>query len=100
MLKEIMDNLIRERKNKHSEDDYGIYECWDKMTEILSQDIDETIQYLENCSEEDLYFISEIFEDISERVKSEKYISCLRKLDKKFPNLNMTRDIDIAESYF
>lgn len=100
MLKEIMDNLIRERKNKHPEDDYGIYECWDKMTEILSQDIDETIQYLENCSEEDLYFISEIFEDISEKVKSEKYIGCLRKLDKKFPNLNMTRDIDIAESYF
>ena len=100
MLKEIMDNLIRERKNKHPEDDYGIYECWDKMTEILSQDIDETIQYLENCSEEDIYFISEIFEDISEKVKSEKYIICLRELDKKFPSLNMTRDIDIAESYF
>lgn len=100
MLKEIMDNLIRERKNKHPEDDYGIYECWDKMTEILSQDIDETIQYLENCLEEDIYFISEIFEDISEKVKSEKYIICLRKLDKKFPNLNMTRDIDIAEGCF
>lgn len=69
------------------------------MTEVLSQDVYETITYLEECSEEDLYFISEIFEDVSECLKSREYIECLKKLDKKFPNLHMTNDIDLAEKY-
>ncbi len=48
----------------------------------------------------DLYWISEVFEDISANLKSQKFIDCLRKLDKKFPELEMAHDIDIAESYF
>ena len=48
----------------------------------------------------DLYWISEVFEDISVNLKSQKFIDCLRKLDKKFPGLEMAHDIDIAESYF
>lgn len=100
MIKNLMDKIIAERKEKSIEDDYGIQECWDKMVKLLSQDVDETVQYLGNCSEEEIYFISEIFEDISEQLQSEKYILCLRELDKKFPNLNMTDDIDLAEEYF
>lgn len=100
MIKELMDEIIMERKKKHLEDDYGIQECWEKMIRVLSRNEEETIRYLENCSEEEIYFISEIFEDVSEKLKSKKYISCLKKLDKKFPNLNMTRDIEIAEMYF
>lgn len=94
-----MDKILAERKQKHVEDDYGIQECWDKMVELLSKDAHQTIQYLQNCSEEDIYFISEVFEDISERLQSPKYILCLRELDKKFPNLDMTKDIDLAEKY-
>lgn len=99
MIKNLMDKIIDERKKKNIEDDYGIQVCWDKMVEILSNNICETIEYLENCSEEDLYFISEIFEDVSEQLKSEEFITCLRKLDIKFPNLDMTKDIDLAEGY-
>lgn len=69
------------------------------MVKILSSNIYETIEYLENCSEEDLYFISEIFEDISEQLKSKEFIDCLRKLDIKFPDLDMTKDIDLAEGH-
>ena len=99
MIKIKMDKLILERKNKCLEDDYGIQECWNKMTEVLSQNVQETNEYLEQCSEEEIYYISEIFEDISEQLKSKEYIECLRKLDKKYPNLNMTADIDLAEEY-
>lgn len=69
------------------------------MVEILSCNIYETIEYLEKCSKEDLYFISEIFEDVSEQLKSKEFIDCLRKLDTKFPELDMTKDIDLAEEY-
>lgn len=99
MIKKIMDQIIAERKKKNTEDDYGIEDCWNKMIDILSKDIHETVAYLESCSEEEIYFISEIFEDVSERLQSREYIDCLRRLDDKFPNLNMTKDIDIAEKY-
>jgi len=99
MIKDLMDIIIANRKKKNIEDDYGIQECWDNMINILSKDVEKTISYLENCSEEDIYFISEVFEDISERLHSKEYIACLRKLDKKFPNLNMTKDINLAEEY-
>lgn len=66
---------------------------------IYYKDINETVAYLENCSEEDIYFISEVFEDVSEQLQSKEYIECLRKLDDKFPNLDMTKDIDLVEEY-
>jgi len=99
MIKSSMDIIIKDRKKKSIEDDYGIQECWSQIIEILSKDVKATILYLESCSEEDIYFISEVFEDISERLQSKEYILCLRKLDKKFPNLNLTKDIDLAEEY-
>ena len=36
---------------------------------------------------------------MSEQLQSKEYIECLRKLDDKFPNLDMTKDIDLVEEY-
>ena len=44
MIKDIMDNIISERKSKNIEDDYGIQNCWNKMIDILSKDIVECIK--------------------------------------------------------
>ena len=35
MIKDIMDDIISERKSKNIEDDYGIQNCWNKMIDIL-----------------------------------------------------------------
>lgn len=99
MINEIMDKIIVERKNKHIEDDYGIQNCWNRMIEILSNNINETVSYLDNTSEENIYYISEVFEDVSAQLQSKEYIDCLRRLDNKFPNLNITKDIDLAKKY-
>lgn len=69
------------------------------MVDILSVDVQQTVVYLENCTQEELYYISETFEDISEKVQSQTFIECLQKLDKKFPELEMKKDIDLAETY-
>ncbi|MBC2370409.1 hypothetical protein HBP98_00140 [Listeria booriae] len=98
-LKKQMELILEKRKSLNINDDFGIEKSWNEMTELLSQNEMETINYLEESTERDLYYISEIFEDVSERFQSEQFINCLRKLDKKFPELDMTQDIDIAESY-
>jgi hypothetical protein len=81
-------------------DDCGMEKYWNKVTEFLSLNEDTTIKYLEDCDADNLYWISEVFEDISANLKSQNFIDCLRELDKKFPGLEMAHDIDIAESYF
>ncbi|EFR86107.1 conserved hypothetical protein [Listeria monocytogenes FSL F2-208] len=37
--------------------------------------------------------ISSVFDDVSEKIQSRKFISCLRELDKKFPDLKLTLKI-------
>ena len=46
MIKDIMDNIISERKSKNIEDDYGIQNCWNKMIDILSKDINLAEEYI------------------------------------------------------
>ncbi|EMG28418.1 hypothetical protein [Listeria fleischmannii] len=91
--------ILKKRKGLNINDNFGIAKCWNEMTILLIQNEDETIDYLNECNEDYLYYISEIFEDISEQFQSKRFITYLRKLDKKFPKLDMTKDIDIAESY-
>ena len=99
MIKDKMDEIIAERRDKYIQDGYGIEKCWNGMVDLLSKNIQETIMYLEDCSKEDLYYVSEVFEDVAEKLQSKDYIECLRQLDKKFPELEMTKDIDLAEEY-
>ena len=46
----------------------------------MYRNVQDTIEYLENCSEEDLFYISEIFEDVSERLKSKEYIKYRKEI--------------------
>lgn len=98
-LKDKITCILRRRKSLNINDSFGIEECWNKMIKLLTKNENETICFLNQCDENDLYYISEIFEDISEILRSERFITLLRELDKKHPELNMTKDIDIAESY-
>lgn len=98
-LKRKMDPIISKRESKDINDYYGINECWNEMIESLSDNINETIAYLNDCSEKEIYYISEVFEDIAEQTNSKEYIECLRAIDSKYPGLKLKRDIDIAEEY-
>lgn len=43
---------------------------WAELTNILSMSEDETINYLKNCSKEDVLLISSVFDDVSEKYKA------------------------------
>ena len=94
-----MTEVLKKRKALNINDNFRIEQCWNEMTELLAQNEGLATRYLRDSNEEDLYYISEIFEDISGKLQSEQFINCLRELDKKFPKLDMIKDIDIAESY-
>ncbi|MBF2349237.1 hypothetical protein IBB80_08860 [Listeria marthii] len=83
-----VNNLITERKNLHP-DDPKINDIWEQLIKIFSKDEHYTVQYLNNCSE--------VFEDISKNLQSEKFIDELNLLNLKFPNLDLEMDISYAK---
>lgn len=95
---QIKENL-EDRRKLNPNDDFGIERNWEKLTNILSENEDETINYLKNCSKEEVSWISEVFDDVSEKLQSKKFIACLRELDQEFPDLKLTFFIDNAENY-
>lgn len=103
--KEEFNQTIAERKRIFVETqdnwDDGIQMCWSKEIEILTKDIKESIRVLENeCTPEDIYWISEIFEDIAEKTQSKDFIAAIHRIHDKMPEdvkKSMEIDIDSAE---
>src|SRR5699024_5345815 len=91
-----MNVILNKTKSLNLNDDYGIQKSWNQIIEVLVENERNTIKYLENCSKSDVYWISEVFEDIAEILQSKELIHCFKKLEEKYPELNMTNDIDIA----
>ncbi|SCJ86054.1 Uncharacterised protein [uncultured Eubacterium sp.] len=53
--------------------------------------------YLNCCCKENIDWISEIFEDISEQVQISRFIECIEKLVVKYLDLKLEQDILYAK---
>ena len=62
-----------------SEDNYWVEDYWKATIELSTKDVAATIMFLQNdCDDEELYFLSEIFEEIVEQTQSKELVSVLR----------------------
>lgn len=87
-----IEKIIEERKKMHP-DDPRVVEKWNELTLVFIQNEESTIAYLNSCCKENINWISEIFEDISEQLQSSRFIECIEKLAIKYPDLNLEQDI-------
>lgn len=81
----------------------GIEECWKEEIKILSEDIESTIEFLNNeCTAEEYSWISEVIDDLAEQTQSRKLIECYKSLMIKFPEqckiYNIIGSIEFAEN--
>ena len=74
-------------------DDPRVVKKWNELTQIFIQNEESTIAYLNSCCKENVDWISEIFEDISEQLQSSRFIECIEQLAIKYPDLNLEQDI-------
>ncbi|MEW7278195.1 hypothetical protein ABW636_06335 [Aquimarina sp. 2201CG1-2-11] len=91
--------LIEERKSFHPNDDLRTYKYWEEISDFMAADEISTIKFLEECDKETASWMSEVFEDLSERLKSNKFIDCLERLAKRFPDQNLESFIQDARSF-
>ena len=83
MLSEEIRSILFERlrilADTNDEWDYGIDKCCNKEVELLSRNISETIHFFnEECSDEEFFWLAEVFSDVSERVQSKKLVEAMR----------------------
>ncbi|GEB35907.1 hypothetical protein [Brevibacillus parabrevis] len=81
------------------ENDPRIEQKWMELTDALSENEDLTLNFLKNCTKIELSYLSEVFEDVAYNLQSKKYIELLYLLDSRYPDLELKRHIQIAESY-
>lgn len=71
-------------------------EYWDEIVSMLSEDLNQTKEYLSNCEEHEIWFMGGYFEDISYNFQSKEFIDFLQILQEKHPDIDMTQDIEWA----
>ena len=75
--------LIKERPQIDAQNDILTERSQNDQYNILSLNLSDTIDFLNNCSSEELYWVSELFERLSEHFKSQKLIECMEKNEKR-----------------
>ena len=95
--------VIRQREETDDEWDYGIEQCWEQEIAILAEDIPTTIEYLKNeCTAHEYSWISEVLDDIVDRVPSKELVQCYKDLMAKFPEecakYNIAGSIESAQA--
>ena len=61
------------------EDHYWIEDDWKAAIEIFTKDCAKTMKFFQNdCTDEEFYWLSEIFEEIAEKTQSKELISTWR----------------------
>lgn len=96
MNTERLKELINENKSIHMEDDMAQEQIWREMLAILSENIDDTMNYLDGTNKDDLSYICALFDDLSTHFQSQKLIECMERNAKR-TGLNCWTDIKFAK---
>ncbi len=87
--------LIAIRQTLHP-DDPKIQDIWSELSSVLSEFLDETLEFLQNCSSDEVYWLSEVFEDVASELKNIEFINCIVALQDKYQSIDIQNDIEFA----
>lgn len=82
---------------------FGIEQCWKQEIEILSENVSNTVAFLQNeCTADEYSWISEIIDELVEKTQSHEIIHVYKSLMIKFPEecekYNISDCIKFAEN--
>ncbi len=100
MLNAEIKNVLSRRLKLHLEDYIGIQKCWDEETEILSRDLGQTINFIENeCDDETFCWIGEVFDDVAEITQSKEFVAAIKRRADKVVDAEERRSVLVDVRY-
>ncbi len=102
--KKEFDKILFERKRiadeLHDNWDYGLEQYHEKILAIITGDLQEGISFLETeATADEIYWISEVFEDIAAKTHSQEFIAALHRIHDKMPEeVKKSIEIDIESA--
>ena len=77
---------------------------WKKEVEAIVDDLDTAIEFIKNeCSDEELYWLAEVFDDIMDKTRSIAFLDCLQQRVQSVDNpewkQSILEDIHTAAEY-
>ncbi len=87
-----MDNIAALKDALHlrihgNPDEYYEVSLWQSEVDAICADMPAAIDFILNeCTDEELYWLSEVFEDIADRTRSVEFVSCLQKRVQRVEN--------------
>ena len=102
MIADELRAVLKQRSETVDEWYDGVKQCWDKEVEILARNLNDTINFLDNeCTADELSWISEVFDDLVKVTQSRELIACLYRVAAKYPEEDkkyyVVRHIQLAE---
>ena len=88
--------LIKEREQIDAQNDVLTEQNHNEQFELLSENLHETMDFLNICSSEEIYWLSELFERLSEHFKSQELIDCMESNAKR-TGVDCAIDIEYAK---
>ena len=86
--------IIDKRKNQEDwQNDVETQEYWDEEMEILTIDLDTTINYIKNLSAEDAVWVAEVWDDLIEHFHSKELLEACEECIKKYPDSDIYGDV-------
>ncbi len=78
-IRTVLNERLRILVDTDDEWDYGVEKCWKEETELLSENIGDTLCFFETeCTDEEFFWLSEVFPDVSKIVQSKELVQALR----------------------
>lgn len=96
--------VVAERKRigieTQDEWDYGIEQCWNKELEIITRDLKQTINFIENeCDDETFCWIGEVFDEVADRTQSKEFVAAIKRRAAKVVDAEERRSVEVDVRY-
>ena len=104
-----MDNIEKLRQYlkiriHENPDNYYEVTLWEDETNAVCQNISASIRFIQcECTDEEFYYLGEVFDDIMDKTRSVEFLNCLRERVKRVENpqwkAELLEDIRTAAEY-
>lgn len=97
--REKLKELVNSVKKIDPENDILWLENYKQRLKILTKNLENTMDYLNTCSEDEFDYISECFEELSKYFKSQDLINCVKSNISRFDNPELQKQLKMEIEY-